>query len=193
MFLFQQSPMVSLMNTARTFSFFRGFLAMLAVMICCQTSQALAAGPEPRLLSVHRDWQAYVFEEKGQPVCYMASQPIKAQGDYTKRGEIFAIVTHRPGDNSRDVFSYVTGYTYKKGSKVSLRIGSNSYTLFTHGDTAWAEDEKTDHAITKAIKAGSQMTVVGTSSRGTRTTDTISLRGSTAAYNAISQSCGIRP
>jgi hypothetical protein len=36
---------------------------------------------------------------------------------------------------------------------------------------------------------GAAMVVVGTSERGTKTTDTYSLKGFTAAYGAISKAC----
>jgi len=146
---------------------------------------------ESRVLSVHRDWTAYIFEENGRPVCYMASQPTKAEGNYTRRGAIFARLTHRPAENSTNVFSYVAGYTYRPDSDVTVRIGSRTFTLFTHDDTAWANTEADDEALAQAIKAGNRMIVVGTSSRRTRTVDTFSLRGSTAAWNAMSKACGV--
>jgi Invasion associated locus B (IalB) protein len=40
------------------------------------------------------------------------------------------------------------------------------------------------------LKAGKQMIVRGTSSRGTETTDTYSLSGFTAALAAIDKACG---
>ncbi len=39
------------------------------------------------------------------------------------------------------------------------------------------------------MKAGSNLVVKASSSRGTDTTDTYSLSGFTAAYNAISKAC----
>jgi len=121
----------------------------------------------------------------------MASQPSSAEGNYTRRGDIFALVTHRPAEGTKDVFSYITGYTYKPGSDAIVKIGSNSFTLFTQDETAWTPDGETDVKLARAIRAGSNMTVKGSSSRGTLTTDTFSLKGSGAAHDAISQECGI--
>lgn len=152
---------------------------------------ASANASEPELLSTHNDWSAYTFEESGNKVCYMASTPRKAEGDYTKRGEIYAIVTHRPAENTKDVFSYITGYDYKTNSDVKVTIGGKEFTLFTQDDTAWAPDAETDEKLAEAIKRGRTMVVRGVSSRGTKTKDTFSLSGSTAAYNAISKACGV--
>lgn len=152
-----------------------------------------AQAAEPRSLGKHGDWEAYVFLEGGNKVCYMASKPSDARGDYTRRGDIFALITHRPADGTRNVFSYVTGYPYQAGSDATLTIDNNQrITLFTEGETAWAADAATDNRIAEQIRRGSRMVVRGTSSRGTQTTDTFSLRGSGAAHDAISRECGIR-
>lgn len=140
-------------------------------------------------ISEHGKWTAYYFIENGQKVCYMTSTPITDAGDYTKRGEIAAFITHWPSKASKDVFSYVAGYTYKSGSDVNISVAGKKYSLFTQGEMAWATDEATDKRLISSIKKGSKMIVKGTSSRGTATTDTYSLDGSTAAYNAITQAC----
>ena len=41
------------------------------------------------------------------------------------------------------------------------------------------------------MKKGNRMVVKGTSSRGTLTTDTFSLKGFTKAYGAIGKACGL--
>ena len=50
-----------------------------------------------------------------------------------------------------------------------------------------ADDDK---ALVAALRAGSQMTVKGVSSRGNATTDTYSLKGTSAAHAAIGKACG---
>ena len=42
------------------------------------------------------------------------------------------------------------------------------------------------------MKGGLAMIVAGISSRGTLTTDTYSLNGFTAAYDAITKACGVK-
>lgn len=146
---------------------------------------------EPKLIAKHGDWEAYTFTENGNKVCYMASRPTSAKGNYTRRGDIHALITHRPAEGTKNVFSYITGYPYKPGSDVNLTINGKKYTLFTQDDTAWAADANTDNAIAQSIRDGSRMVVKGTSKRGTNTTDTFSLRGSTKAHDTISKECGI--
>lgn len=169
---------------------YRPILLISTILLCAIATPAKAS--EPRLLGTFGDWAAYGFTENGNKVCYMASQPKTAVGNYTKRGEdIFALVTHRPAEKTKDVFSYITGYPYKAGSEVSVLVNGRTFKLFTQGDTAWAPDASIDAAMAKAIQAGSKMVVKGTSKRGTLTTDTYSLKGSGSAYKAISRECGV--
>ncbi|MEM7223508.1 MAG: invasion associated locus B family protein [Pseudomonadota bacterium] len=137
-------------------------------------------------------WHAYAFKENGKKTCYMASAPTKDEGAYKKRGKIYARVTHRPAENTKDEVSFLAGYTFKGGSWVKVKIDKKKpFDLFTHEDSAWAPDQSADRKLVRAMKAGHQMVVEGTSSRGTATKDTYSLSGFTKAYNAIAKACGV--
>jgi len=155
----------------------------------------LLAGPVAaqaiQRISDHEAWSAFRYKEDGETVCYMASTPKQAEGDYDSRGDIFAIVTHRPASNRIGEVSINAGYTYKKESAVRVKIGSKSWNLFTNGASAWAPTAQEDKAIVKSMKAGSSMVVKGTSSRGTLTTDTYSLLGFSKALGAITKACGL--
>ena len=144
------------------------------------------------LIDVFGDWSAFAVKDGGKAVCYVGSEPQKAVGKYTKRGDPLILVTHGPGKKSIGVFSLRAGYTYKAGSEVDLVIGGFTQKLFTDGGHAWAYDTKADRALVRAMKSGSSLIAKGSSSRGTVTTDTYSLKGFTAAYGAASKACGIK-
>lgn len=168
---------------------FRAFLLSI-----CASAVFIPAvhAAQPKQIGKHGAWTSYVLKENGQKVCYMVSKPANAQGKYTNRGEIFALITHRPAENTKDVFSYITGYTYKQGSDATITIDGKRYVLFTQDDTAWTPDASADSKLASAIQRGSKMVVTGTSARNTLTTDTYSLKGSGSAYKAISKECGVR-
>lgn len=151
------------------------------------STQAFAA--EPRMLQAYGDWDAYVFEEAGSKVCYMAAKPDKDEGNYKSRGDIHALITHRPSDRTKNVFSYIAGYSYKPASDATLDIDGKKFVLFTKDDTAWALNSETDNQIAEAIRTGTVMTVTGTSSKGTSTKDTYDLKGSSGAHDRISKEC----
>jgi len=88
------------------------------------------------VIGTHGAWTAYSYQEDSGLVCYMASEPTKAEGNYTRRGDVFALVTHRPSEDSIDVVSIVAGYPYKENSDANVRVGSSSYDMFTHGERA---------------------------------------------------------
>ena len=169
---------------------FSRFIPALALMMAV-AAPGPAQAQEVEYLGTERDWHSFQFTENGNRVCYMASQPTREEGNYTRRGDVFALVTHRPAENSRNVVSFITGYTYQPGSEVTVTIGGDSFSLFTDGDTAWPRDPATDQRVVDAMKRGANMVVNGVSSRGTRTTDTYSLFGFTATHDAISEACGI--
>ena len=154
---------------------------------------ALPAGAaEAKVIDNFHDWTAFAEKEGGKKVCYMASAPEKAEGKYRKRDDPYVLVTHRPAEKSIGVVSVRAGYTYKKDSDVEVNIDGQRFTLFTDAGQAWARDTKTDRALVRAMKGGLAMIVAGISSRGTLTTDTYSLNGFTAAYDAITRACGIK-
>lgn len=170
----------------------RRFALALSLLAVCAASPSLAADNAPTAIGSYNSWNGYSYMDGSKKVCFMATKPTKTLPAGATRGDIYAMITHRPAENSTGVVSIVTGYTYKNNSDVQVTIGNQRFSLFTDGDTAWARDDATDRALVAAIKAGSNMTVVGTSTRGTKTTDTYSLAGSSAAYQAISQQCGLR-
>lgn len=166
-------------------------VAMTGALLWGIVTYPAVAASEPKQIGAYGDWSAHAFDDNGHKVCFMSSQPKKDEGKYSKRGEIFAFITHWSGDNAKNVFSVSAGYTYMSGSDVTVTIDSKSFTLFSKGEMAWTKDQDTDNAITDALMKGSKMVIKGTSSRGTRTTDTYSLKGSTDAYRAISSQCGM--
>lgn len=168
-------------------SLFRVLLCLFVIIMSAGSAQA----NEPVLIGTYGKWQAFKLTENGGQVCYMVAKPTSAKGNYSSRGDVYALITHRPAEGTRNVFSYITGYGYKPTSNATLKIDGSSYLLFTQDDTAWAPDADTDNKLAEAIKKGTRMVVTGTSARGTLTTDTFSLSGSTAAHDAIGKACGL--
>jgi invasion protein IalB len=153
-------------------------------------SFSASASSVPTELGEYGDWTAYSYKEGKNTICYMASTPKKDEGKYQKRGDIYAIITHRPAEKSFNVVNFVAGYNYKQGSKVIVKIGTTTFNnLFTNVDSAWAPDIQTDKKLVEAMKRGQKMIVEGVSYRGTKTKDTYSLKGFTGAYRAINAKC----
>lgn len=168
----------------------RHILLPLAVLGLLAAAVAPAGATKP--LGAFKDWAAHTDGTAQKKVCWIYSEPKKAEGNYKRRGRIYALVTHRPGEKVTNQVQFTAGYTFKKGSVVEVRIGAKKFELFTNADSAWARNAKDDAALVAAMRAGKSMIVRGVSSRGTRTKDTYSLSGSSAALNAINSACGVK-
>jgi hypothetical protein len=165
------------------------FVMMAAMLTALFGTMSMAA--EPQRMLIEKDWQAFrVDDDKGR-TCFISSVPTKSTGKYDpeNRGEVRVFVSHGPNKAERNVVQFVAGYKHKKHSDVTVNIDGKKFTLFTIEGRAYAGSEEDDIAIIRAMKRGSKMTVGGTSSRGTKTTDTYSLSGFTKTKNLIDKTC----
>ena len=141
-------------------------------------------------LGAFTDWTAFHDGTAKTKNCFVWSKPKTTAPANVNRGDVYVLVTHWPADKARNVFEVRAGYPYKDGSEVEMAVdGNKPFKLFTKDSTAWAPDAQTDNAIAEALRKGRSMTIVGTSSRGTKTTDTYSLSGFSAAMGAIDKEC----
>ena len=151
------------------------FSGKLSLWLLAAALGLAVAGPQTahaqnaELIGNYKDWDAYTRGTAGNRFCYMVSKP-KEASLRSRRGEIFFLVWHRPNQKEFDVVQVDIGYPFKEGSEVEVRVGSNSWTLFTREESAW--------------------TVKGTSKRNNATTDSYSLKGTSAASAAIGTACG---
>ena len=144
---------------------------------------------ESKELAKFSDWTAFAEGEGKNLACMAVSKPKKAEGNYSRRGDIFAIVTHLPGQNKWNEFSIVAGYNFQPNSNPDVTIGDMKFQLFTSGSRAWSFSPSEDDKFVKYLKNSMKMKVVGTSSRGTITNDTYSLVGFSKAYQKINEAC----
>jgi len=158
---------------------------------------ALAAPPlaaQEKPLGEFKGWQAYSFAESGKKVCVVWAKPKNSTGKYKRRGAVRVFVAHRSWIRPKRVneISFEAGYTFKKDSEARVTIDGKKYKLFTDGDTAWNRVAKDDAHMVRAMRVGKILVIEGVSSRGTKTSDTYSLFGFTAAHNAINKACKIK-
>ncbi|MBL6596195.1 MAG: hypothetical protein ISP43_05115 [Candidatus Puniceispirillum sp.] len=160
-------------------------------MVIATSFAALPAISDPVEMLVEKDWGAYRYDSDGSRICFVSSVPTKSEGKYDpkNRGDMRVFVSHGPGKAERDVVQVIAGYRYKSQSDVTLTIDGKKFKLFTLEDRAYAESEEDDRRIIVLMKRGAKMTVVGTSSRGTKTTDTYSLSGFTKTKAVIDKTC----
>ncbi|MBM3558577.1 MAG: hypothetical protein FJX53_01500 [Alphaproteobacteria bacterium] len=162
-------------------------LLVLLAVVAGLTAPLPAAAEDSRLLGKFGDWAAYVRGDGKSKYCYLVSAPQEASLG-SRRGDIFALVWHRPGDKQFDVVQTDIGYVFKEGEAVSIDVDGKKWSMFTREGTAWSLDQD-QAAIVEAMRKGKRMTIKGVSNRGNPTTDIYSLSGVTGAHNAIIKAC----
>lgn len=166
--------------------------ALFSVLVAAIAATGLLAEPavaqSPNFVGSHRDWLVYTIEQSGGTTCYIASVPKREDGNYSRRGNPHVLVTRLPGIETPQV-SVRPGYAYKDGSNAEVTIGDREWQLFTRDEYAWANNSDEDRGLIAAMRAGSDMTVRGTSTLDTYSLDTYSLLGFTAAYQNMMEAC----
>jgi len=163
--------------------------AMAAALTFVGIGSPAGAQSAPRQIGVFQDWRAYTYQVDGKKICYAVSKPKSSRPTNVRRGEIYMMVTNRPGEKVKDEVSVYIGYPFKSESSARIRIGGDATDLFTKGENAWTPNPETDGKLIKQMRRGRSMVINGTSARGTKTTDTYSLMGFTKAHRAIASAC----
>lgn len=130
-------------------------------------------------------WGTYTYNSSAGKVCYVLSKPLQKEPSNLDHGDVYFLVSQKPGENVSFEPQFITGYTFKDKSKIKVAIGSKSYSFFTSGKSAWLENAALEGALNSAMKAGSTMAISAVSRRGNPTNYTFSLSGITAALNSI--------
>lgn len=147
-----------------------------------QQRGAPATPPGPSRLGDFQSWTAAVHIDGGQKVCYAFTRA--ARTDPSRDG-VTLTVTHRA--NGRDAVAITAGYAYPRNAAVTVTVGQNQLAFYTGGSAAFARDGR---AAVAAFRGGAQAVSRGPRAGGRGTaTDTFSLAGFSAAYDAISQEC----
>jgi Invasion associated locus B (IalB) protein len=159
-------------------------------LVLLASAASSARADDPVSLGTFDDWESFTYQSNGAPVCYIYSVPKKSDAaKRVKRDPIYFLVTNFAGRKVKGQVSTIIGYPFKESSTVTVMVDENAFELYSNGDTAWAADPATEAAIVKGMKTGSTLMVIGTSSKGTETTDTYSLVGVGKAMDKIDSAC----
>lgn len=142
-----------------------------------------------RLLGEHRAWSSYAASDSAGAVCFAMTKPTSVQPEPDGYSQAYLYITNRPGENVANEFNLVAGFSFQPDSMATVSVGGQSFNLFTQNDAAWLDDASQSGALASAIRAGSTLTVEGTTAGGIKVVQTYSLSGATAASQSISGGC----
>jgi len=150
---------------------------------------SIAFAQNVKSIGTFSSWTAFTHGEGTSLLCFATAQPTKQEPAGAKRSPAFIYVSSWPKDGVKAEVSVRVGYPLKGGSEVTLSVGNASFKLFVHNDRAYIADAGDELKLLDIMRKGSTMTVVGTSERGTTTTDTYSLAGISQALQAVTTNC----
>ena len=168
-------------------------LGAIAATMIAVASPIAAQSTSTNKVADKSDWS--VFTENNSFECWAVSLPKETVNTRdgrvvaVRRGEILLFVTYQPKSGVNGQVSFTGGYPFAKGSTVTMAIDNTSFELFTDGGE-WAWAAKADDAkILAAMKRGAKAVLSARSARGTKTQDTFSLSGVTAAIEDAEKRC----
>jgi invasion protein IalB len=149
------------------------------------------AGATPTLLGQYGDWGAYWAPSGANKVCFVLAKPAASQTSPPNRprNPIYFFVASRPAENVRNEVSVMIGYPFKSGADATVEVGTAKFAMNTQSDGAWIKNVAEEARLIEIMRKGSDLTVTGTSSKGTQSVDRYSLKGLGQALDRASQEC----
>jgi hypothetical protein len=151
----------------------------------------VAGGAKPTLLSQYGEWGAYTAAPGGKKVCFAIAKPSSSETvpSDRPRNPPYMFISTRPAEKVSNEVSIVIGYPFKPNSEATAEVGTTSFALSTQQDGAWVKNATEEAHMVEAMRAGQNAIVKGMSAKGTRSTDTFSLRGLGQALDRVDQEC----
>jgi hypothetical protein len=168
--------------------------AGFALVLAGATSTGVAAqSTSTNQVATSTAWS--VFEDTDPRECWAVSAPTETVNTRdgrvvaVRRGDILLMTFFRPGAGVQGQITFTGGYPFAPGSTVNMRVGDESYEMFTEGEWAWPASVEDDRKILAAMKRGVDAVLTARSARGTQTKDTFSLLGYTSAVEEAEKRC----
>jgi hypothetical protein len=150
------------------------------------------ADMQPTLLGRFGDWEAYAASPGGKKVCFALAKPKSSRTEPAgrPRDPAFFFIASRPAENVRNEVSVIIGYPFKTSTDATVEVGAAKFPMYTQNDGAWIKNVAEEARLIEAMRrGGGDLTVKGTSGRGTSSTDQFSLRGLAQAVERAESEC----
>ena len=182
------------MNTT---ALLRTLIVLMPACLCAASASAqqkkAAASPTDQavLLGQFGDWGAYRASPGGKKICFALPKPTSAATEPAGRNRdaSYAFVSTRPSEKVKNEVSVIVGYPQKSGHDATAAIGSATYAMYTQNDGAWVKNAAEEAQMVDAMRKGADLVVKSESGRGTKTTDTYSLKGIAQALDKVAEEC----
>ena len=144
-------------------------------------------GAKPELLGSFGDWNAFSVQGK---TCYALGAPKERQPKTkVKDTQAYVFISTRPGEGVRNEVAVNLGYQTKDNGNAIADVDGDMFELVTKGMNAWVKNSAKEKEFVESLKGGTKLVVKASSSKGTATTDTYSLKGLSDALARVQQEC----
>jgi hypothetical protein len=156
----------------------------------------LPAAAEPaNLLGVFGNWSAYTTGSGSSLTCYALSKPRATRPAGAKRTAIYLMFSDWPSRKVKAEPQIVYGYQARENGVAALGVGGDKFPFFIRNNgkdgSAWLQQLTDNGRLMDAMHNGVSAVASGTSSRGTKTSDTYSLSGFNDALAKIHAACSM--
>ena len=143
------------------------------------------------LLGQFGEWGAYRATPGGRKICFALSKPtsVTSEPSGRTRDAAYAFVSTRPSEKVKNEVSVIVGYPQRAGHDATALIGTSTYVMYTQNDGAWVKNAAEEGQMIETMRRGSDLVVKSESARGTKTTDTYSLKGIAQALDKVADEC----
>ena len=148
-------------------------------------------GVQPTLLGQYGDWGAYTANPGGKKICFVLAKPANSSTSPPNRPRdpAWMFISTRPAEKVKDEVSVIFGYGLKPSSDANIEVAGGSYAMYTQADGAWVKNAAEEPKLVETMRKGQDLTVKGTSAKGTVSTDVYSLKGLSLALDKAGQEC----
>jgi len=154
-------------------------------------AQPKPGGEQPTLLGQFGDWGAYKAAPGGKTVCFALSKPTSAVTEPAGRSRdaSYLFISTRPSENVKNEVSAIVGYPQKPGADTNAAVGGDNFAMYTQSDGAWIKNAAEEAKLISSMRGGADLVLKSESTRGTKTTDTYSLKGLAQALDKVAEEC----
>jgi invasion protein IalB len=171
-----------------------GAILVLPCAALAQPKPPASPTAQATLLGQFGDWGAYTAVPGGQKVCFALSKPTSSVDNPPNRrtaaNAVYLFISTRPAEKvSNEISVLVTGYVFKPNTEASVAVGAATSAMYTQNDGAWVKNAAEESKLIETLRKGADVAIKATTSRGTQTTDTFSLKGFSQAVDRAAQEC----
>jgi hypothetical protein len=146
---------------------------------------------QPMLLATFDAWGAYTATPNGKKVCFALAGPARSSTEPPNRPRdpAWLFISSRPSEKVKDEVSVIFGYSLKPNTDANIEIAGGTYVMTTKADGAWVKNPAEEPKLVETMRKNRDVTVKGTSAKGTASTDVYSLKGLSQALDRVGQEC----